>query len=701
MKNPYIVDRPLTERDLFFGRETELSRLNDYLSGGRKLIVLAGKRGIGKTSLLSQLPLRLATRYAIRPIDWPTLGHEGDDPLWRVTLGVAQAAGRPEPDGEAYQRAAEVLAADCIVSASEALGAEDQAVLVCLDGIPADELSTDKGWARALDVLKTALDHARHVAVLLVVEDLLDMATADLAALPAIVLGPMRETEVEQVLTMPVRGRLSYEYDAIRRIHTLSGGEPYFVQVFGRILYDTRARSGWVGMPEVDLAMEQAAALGAPWFEETWARCSPAARITMCAFAEMIGHHGIGSAEDAARHLARLRVQMPREDITLALSELTSGRIFEQLGGGTYRFHNALFRHWLRENHNTLDVVRQAQRYRRARIRRVPLRRTRRIDWMGLALWILAGLLVVIIAYVWRTRPNQTIWTGEPTPTSAAAASLGGLPPAPPGTLPGRIAYMAKETPEDNWSIWLMRADGSERTRLTDVEANDMAPTWSPDGRRIAFVTDRDGNREIYVMSANGSSQQNLTRHDAEDWTPDWSPDGRRIAFASFRDGNWEIYVMDTNGSNLRRLTENDAADYSPAWSPDGSRIAFVSNRDGNLEIYVMNADGSNQTRFTRDDATDQSPTWSPDGTSLVWESYREGNMELYTANADGSGARNLSRDSFANSHGPTWSPWGGHVAFFSNRDGGWNIHVLDIETGERTNITMDDITQQAPSWGR
>ena len=93
--------------------------------------------------------------------------------------------------------------------------------------------------------------------------------------------------------------------------------------------------------------------------------------------------------------------------------------------------------------------------------------------------------------------------------------------------------------------------------------------TWSPDGSRFAFRSDRDdGNFEIYVMDVDGSNQQNLTNNHAYDWGPSWSPDGSRIVFHSYRDGNWEIYVMDADGSNQQRLTDNPAADSLPCWSP-------------------------------------------------------------------------------------------------------------------------------------
>ena len=130
---------------------------------------------------------------------------------------------------------------------------------------------------------------------------------------------------------------------------------------------------------------------------------------------------------------------------------------------------------------------------------------------------------------------------------------------------------------------------------------------------KIVFVSSRDGTSsfEIYVMDVDGSNQRRLTDNSAWDLAPTWSPDGSRIAFESNRDGNDEIYVMDADGSNQRRLTDNPAWDSFASWSPDGSRIAFSSKRDGNIEIYVMDADGSNQRRLTDNPAWDWLPSWS------------------------------------------------------------------------------------------
>ena len=103
-----------------------------------------------------------------------------------------------------------------------------------------------------------------------------------------------------------------------------------------------------------------------------------------------------------------------------------------------------------------------------------------------------------------------------------------------------------------------------------------QTPAWSPDGRKLAFVSRRDGNSEIYVINADGSGQENLTQHPARDSHPSWSRDGRKLAFVSRRDGNSEIYVMNADGSGLRNVTRAPSNDLGPAWSPDGGAIAFV-----------------------------------------------------------------------------------------------------------------------------
>ena len=219
--------------------------------------------------------------------------------------------------------------------------------------------------------------------------------------------------------------------------------------------------------------------------------------------------------------------------------------------------------------------------------------------------------------------------------------------PADP-SLPAGIGQVVPVSGGD-WVVGAIR-------RLTDHSADNYSPSWSPDGRHLAFVSYRDGNWDIYVIGSDGSNLRNLTHDSAWDFSPSWSPDGRYIAFSSWRDGVPEIYVMGSDGSNLRNLTNHRDADLEPSWSPDGRRLAFVSDRDGSsdissnrdvdAEIYVMDSDGSNIRRLTHNSAWDGGPSWSPDGRHLAFVSDRDGNAEIYVMDSDGSNPRRLTHHS-------------------------------------------------------
>ena len=239
----------------------------------------------------------------------------------------------------------------------------------------------------------------------------------------------------------------------------------------------------------------------------------------------------------------------------------------------------------------------------------------------------------------------------------------------------GHIAFSSNR--DGNWEIYVMNADGTGQTRLTNNPADDSDPSWSPDGRRIVFTSTRDGNHKIYVMNADGTDQTRLISNPADDFTPMWSPDGRRIAFSSNRDGNWEIYVMNADGTGQTRLTSSLAREWGPTWSPDGRRIAFTSDRDGNSEIYVMNADGTGHTRLTSNPADDDEPNWSPDGRRIAFES----DNGIYVMNTDGTGQTRLTSLGWF----PSWSPDGRSIAYVSYhydfRGDGENYHISVMDT--------------------
>jgi len=689
LRNPYIIDRPLDGQDLFFDRERELSALLGTWERQERLVLLYGKPRIGKTSLLDQLLARCAgdTQMVIAP--WSEDANGAGPLVDRLEAAVLRALAERQ-----FSVGAPLAALRAWLQAGEERGRR----IVALDGL---SLAVCSGldWPAAVQELD-ALLRGGPLLVILAIEARPEECRPVDPRLRQIVLGGFTLDDTEDLLLMPARGALTLDLDSMRRIYALTGGEPYLVQLYGHVLFERRAERGWAGLIETEQAVDQVTEWAAQAFAELWQRCSARARIVLCVFSEGIGTHGMASADDIRRRLLRERVDMPLKDVELALEELAQRDLVERMGGGLYRFRNALFLRWLRHNQSLVETVHRSRDYRRQPRPTVPAIRNRRFDWVGLSLWVVIALLVLAIGSVWRARETRIVWTSEPptatplSPEQTTTASAGGA------TAPeGEIAYMAKAETGQDWDLYVMQADGLDPVRLTDSPGDDTGPSWSSDGQRIAFVSDRDGNREIYVMNADGSDPVNLTQHPAEDWTPAWSPDGSQIAFASFRDGNWEIYLMDADGGNQRRLTRAASADYAPAWSPAGDRLAFVSDRSGNLDIYLMAVDGSDLRALTTDEATDQAPAWSPDGRQLLWESYRDANMEIMAMEVDKGEPRNLTQDAYANDHGGSWAPSGGMIAYFSNRDGGWDIYTLDLRTGRRTNLTNSATIEQYPAF--
>jgi Tol biopolymer transport system component len=196
--------------------------------------------------------------------------------------------------------------------------------------------------------------------------------------------------------------------------------------------------------------------------------------------------------------------------------------------------------------------------------------------------------------------------------------------------------------------------DGSSDRAITSARYDAGDPTWSPDGKRIAFgcraVPDERliELTDICIVNADGSGEKNVTNHTTESiHSPHWSPDGRQIVMFSgspLRVTDSAIAVLSVDTFRTRKLTASHDNRF-PSWSPDGKRIVFTSGRNGNQDdIYTMNADCSGQVRLTKNGSDNTFPLWSPDGKMISFESNLTGTYELYVMKSDGSQQKQLTK---------------------------------------------------------
>lgn len=241
------------------------------------------------------------------------------------------------------------------------------------------------------------------------------------------------------------------------------------------------------------------------------------------------------------------------------------------------------------------------------------------------------------------------------TPVVGALAASGAAPA--PQARPAIIA-----TGGDATTATL--ADGGARTELPWLLPGDADPAVAPGGRRIAFSSERDGNRELYVADTITGVVMRLTRNlKADDRRPAWSPDGRRLAWQSGRPGSFDLFVMNADGSRKQRLVGGAGDDVDPDWSPDGERVAFSSNRGGHRDLWSTPAAGGEPELLLDVRGEARAPAWSPDGRRLAYGGVVGGDADIWVVTPGLSEPRRVTHGAAADLR-PDWAPDGRRLAF-------------------------------------
>lgn len=264
-----------------------------------------------------------------------------------------------------------------------------------------------------------------------------------------------------------------------------------------------------------------------------------------------------------------------------------------------------------------------------------------------------------------------------------------------------RVRDKAADTVEQRnvKEVFIADYDGFNQRRVTVNRQLNVFPSWSPDGRAIAYTSYRRGYPDIFISFIYQGTMETPTNGVGQNWLPAFSPDGTRIAFTSNRDGNSEIYVMNRDGSAVRRLTNHPAIDVTPTWSPSGEQIAFTSDRTGTPQIWVIGADGLNLRRLTSESYADR-PTWSTVANEIAFASRTGTYYDIKIFEVDKGTTRQVTFGEGSN-ESPAWAPNGKHLAFMSTRAGrASQIFTVDRDGRNLRQVTRDG-NNFTPNWSQ
>lgn len=300
-------------------------------------------------------------------------------------------------------------------------------------------------------------------------------------------------------------------------------------------------------------------------------------------------------------------------------------------------------------------------------------------------------------------------------PDDPANCGLSGVTPHP--EIGGELVYSCDPVYPKTVFYLLDVATGQVRVIVDDRGWNGD-PAWSPDGKRLAYVSTKDGAYDIHVRDLEAGTVHNLTMNGIWNGNPTWSPDGTWIMFDSAREGAlwsddlreknyWNfrnLFVVRPDGTELRRLTRLPGYNGNPSWSPRGTRVAFLSDRGGTYNVFTMGLDGEDQRQLTYWDIDEVGAgggyaRWSPDGTRLVFQGRRpDADREspgLYVMSAEG-GEMHLITN--VKDWMPDWSPTGGWIAFVRSTEPA-QIWAVRPDGSGLTQLTSGKNAKTWPRW--
>ena len=751
--------------DLLFGRQTENAWLTDRLDRGERALVIYGPDLIGKTALLRHLVGTLAYRYVAVYLDVGQAGSWGaESPLLQIAGEVGrlvreQTAVRVEPPDAAgfasdpltaWQAYLNALSAQLeerqlvllidnvdqglidnvdqalIGNVDQALiGNVDQALIGNVDPslMESARRGTDDTTDSGAEWLRTLLHAPVQVILAVRRRDGLAQLLPDPSSLPpSFGLGTLDNAAAESLVKALVSFTAEIDPWATHRIVEIASHHPHIIREFCGVLLDCCAQKSSLTSSDVEEALVTLLDQPSLEFAAIWQTLTFHEQLVLSGFGAMHGTRGAVTQYDIQTFCDRHEFSLSLAEIIDALDHAVERGVLEKLGANSYRFALELFRLWIHRHRTPEYALRHSLRrstrgaLQAGKVRRALGRRPR--------FWMSAGIILVVVVIV---ALQPAFRRGQPNPTrearpatsvvstpliqgvDSAAASTATPVPMPTRVLPGyNIACMSRGDESAPWQIYVLNPQTGDRVALSQTDSNERTPRWSPDGRKLVFASDRDGNREIYVADIVGASPvgrltvpRNLSQHKAPDWQPSWSPDGSRVAFSSYRDDNWELYLVNADGTNLVRLTDHPENDFSPTWSPDGRQLLFASRRYTDADLFVLDVDTGETTQLTTSEWNEFDPAWSPDGRWIAYVIQHGDQGDVYVMRADGADPINLTDSQYANDFQPTWTPdeqWVVYVSYTA-AEGDHELYRMRPDGSGVQRLTDDEYDNLAPSW--
>lgn len=268
------------------------------------------------------------------------------------------------------------------------------------------------------------------------------------------------------------------------------------------------------------------------------------------------------------------------------------------------------------------------------------------------------GVFATRIAYVLRNGRRYSLHVTDPDGEGGQVALASPEPIISPSWSPDgrRLAYVSFETQKA--AVWVQDLTTGERRMVAGFRGSNSAPAWSPDGKRLAVTLSREGPAQLFLINADGGGEpQRLTRSNAIDTEAAFSPDGKQVYFVSDRGGGPQVYRVAVDGGTPERVTFSGDYNISPAISPDGRNLAYITRQGGAFRLMLLDLSGGTPIALT-DSQDDESPSFAPNGRLLVYTTRAQGLDVLMTTTLDGKIKTRL-LSTGADMREPCWGPFG------------------------------------------